>query len=29
MLTMTAKAADKAREFFKEKGLEGQGALRV
>jgi len=29
MLTITAKAADKAKEIFKDKGLEGQAALRV
>ncbi len=29
MLTITAKAADKAKEFFKEKGLDDQAALRV
>src|SRR3989304_2232916 len=29
MMTMTAKANDKAKELFKEKGLEGQAALRV
>ena len=29
MLTLTEKAADKAKEFIKEKGLEGQAALRL
>ncbi len=29
MLTITAKAADKAKAMFKEKGLEDQAALRV
>jgi iron-sulfur cluster assembly protein len=29
MLTITAKAADKAKVLFKEKGLEGEAALRV
>ena len=29
MLTITAKAADKAKTLFKEKGLEGEAALRV
>jgi len=29
MLTITAKAADKAKEIFKDKGLEGEAALRV
>ncbi len=29
MLTITAKAVDKAKEFLKEKDLESQGALRV
>ena len=29
MMPMTAKANDKAKELFKEKGLEGQAALRV
>ncbi len=29
MLTITAKATDKAKELFKEKGLEGEAALRV
>ena len=29
MLTIPAKAADKAKEIFKDKGLEGQAALRV
>ncbi len=29
MLTITAKAADKAKALFKEKGLEGEAALRV
>ncbi len=29
MLTMTVKAADKAKEFFKEKGLGDEAALRV
>ena len=28
MLTITAKAADKAKEIFKDKGLEGEAALR-
>ena len=29
MLTLTEKAADKAKELFEEKGLDGQAALRV
>jgi len=29
MLTLTEKAADKAKELFKEKGLESEAALRV
>jgi iron-sulfur cluster assembly protein len=29
MLTMTEKASEKAKELFKEKGLDGQAALRV
>jgi iron-sulfur cluster assembly protein len=29
MLTITAKAADKAKELFKEKGVDGEAALRV
>src|SRR3972149_8232022 len=29
MLTITAKAADKAKEIFKDKGLQGEAALRV
>ncbi len=29
MLTITPKAADKAKEIFRDKGLEGQAALRV
>jgi iron-sulfur cluster assembly protein len=29
MMTLTEKAADKAKELFKEKGLESQAALRV
>ena len=29
MLTLTEKAADKAKELFKDKGLEGQAALRI
>jgi iron-sulfur cluster assembly protein len=29
MLTMSVKASEKAKELFREKGIEGEGALRV